>query len=250
MELDKIEVVEDRTAQSRCDVGFLRLRRLILRNRYEDGSASQPYNCDIVTRRQPDAVAIVLYEQDASGEIRVLLRRGIRAPIVLRQEMDHRGRDEPVAKTIYELVAGVLEDEDIGYPGVDHRACEEAREEAGLAIGAADVASLGGSFFPSPGITPEKVYLARCRADLDDRGEAEGDGSVMEEGATAEVFELREAIRMCRRGEIQDAKTEIGLLRLADALGYIPQLGCFVEDLPEPLRSRYDRLGEDAPEYC
>lgn len=251
--LDSIELVTDNTQSSRCDQGFLRVRRLVLRNRYLDGSQSQPYNCDIVERRQVDAVAIVLYDDapDSSGRrrVQVLLRRGIRAPIYLRHQMDNRGRPEPRYSSILEIVAGVLEEQDRGFEGVDQRAVEEASEEAGLRIGRSDISSLGASFFPSPGITPEKVYLAACHTNLHDRHEAEGDGSVMEEGASVEIYELAEAIAMCRNGKIQDAKTEIALLRLADTLGYIPQLDCFVDDLPESLRARYTRLSVDSG-YC
>lgn len=253
MQLDHIDIVTDKTLQSTCHEGFLKLRRLVLQNTYDDGSQSQPYNCDIVERRQVDAVTIALYddvEVDGSKRIKVLLRRGIRAPVYLRKDMEDKKRPEPLYSKIYELVAGVLEDEDLGYEGVDHRAAEEAREEAGLSVENGDIGSLGASFFPSPGITPEKVYIAACKGDLEDRGEAEGDGSVMEEGATVEILDLREAIAMCRNGKIQDAKTEIGLLRLADYLGYIPQLDCFVSDLPEDLRARYSDLSVRETGHC
>ncbi len=38
-----IEIVEDRTPQSTCDKGYLTLRRLTVRNRYGNGSTSEPY---------------------------------------------------------------------------------------------------------------------------------------------------------------------------------------------------------------
>ena len=40
-----------------------------------------------------------------------------------------------------------------------------------------------------------------------------------------------------------DMKTELGLLRLADHLGYLPQLGCFADELPPALAARYTGLG-------
>lgn len=246
MSLKDIEIVDDKSATSRCDQGFLKVRRLILRNHYQDGGQSEAYNCDIVERRQIDAVAIALYKIDGEGadrKIRVLLRRGIRAPIYLRKDNPDKGRPEKLHTSIYELVAGVLEDEDMGLEGVNHRAVEEAREEVGLPVTNEQIQALGAAFFPSPGITPELVYLAAAEANIDERGEAEGDGSVMEEGATAEILDLQDAIAKCRSGEIQDAKTEIGLLRLADLIGYLPQLGLFVDELPEPLRTRFQKLG-------
>jgi hypothetical protein len=82
---------------------------------------------------------------------------------------------------------------------------------------------------------------------LGESGAAAGDGSVMEEAARIVFRELREAIEACRSGEIPDMKTEIALLRLADHLGYLPQLGCFVDELPAEWRARYRRLGVAGP---
>jgi ADP-ribose pyrophosphatase len=48
------------------------------------------------------------------------------------------------------------------------------------------------------------------------------DGSVLEQlGAVIDVS-LRDALAACRNGEIEDAKTEIGLRRLAEILGQRP----------------------------
>ena len=53
----EIEIVEDRTARSRCDEGFLRLKRYRARNRREDGSRSAEYPIDVIDRPTLDAVA-------------------------------------------------------------------------------------------------------------------------------------------------------------------------------------------------
>lgn len=242
--IERIEVTADRTASSRCDEGFLKVRRLRLVNHYRDGTLSPDYPCDIVSRPGTDAVAVVLWHRE-DGNIMTWLRRAPRAPIYLRR---HK-RDElvqPDARSfdaIDELVAGILERDDAGPNGVRRRGAIEAREEAGFQVEPEKVRELGAPFFPSPGVADEKVFLAHVRVDPKDRGAATGDGSVMEEGAELVVRELREAITACRRGEIPDAKTEIGLLRLADAIGYIPQLDVFVGELPANLRAKYARLG-------
>ena len=57
------------------------------------------------------------------------------------------------------------------------------------------------------------------------------------------VLDLTEALAMCRDGRIPDMKTEVGLLRLADSLGYIPQLSCFVDELPVAVQKRYHTPG-------
>ncbi|HEX9290406.1 MAG TPA: hypothetical protein VF904_12865 [Anaeromyxobacteraceae bacterium] len=48
----QIEIVEDRTASSRCDEGFLRLKRFRARNRRSDGTLSPEYPIDVIDRRR------------------------------------------------------------------------------------------------------------------------------------------------------------------------------------------------------
>jgi ADP-ribose pyrophosphatase len=246
--LQKIEVTGDRTAQSRCDEGFLKVKRLRLVNHYEDGSRSREYPCDIVSRPGIDAVAVVLWHRE-ERKVLVHLRRATRAPIYLRR--DKRAQlvhpDDRTYDAIEELVAGVLEPGDAGPDGLVRRGAIEAREEAGFDLPLEKVQLLGGPFFPSPGVADEKVFLAQAEVKPGTAGAIHGDGSVMEEEAEIVVRELKDAIVACRSGEIPDAKTEIGLLRLADAIGYVPQLDLFLDELPADLRARYRGLGIGGP---
>ena len=244
MRLKSIEVVEDRTEQSTCSEGFLSLARLILRNRYEDGSASADYACDVVSRRHTDAVVAVLFEIDGKRRVHVLLRKSPRAPIYLRRFKKLALPDDRDYTEICELVAGLIEPSDAREKdGLRRRAAQEAREEAGLVVSEKSFQALGGATFASPGTTDEKfVYLA-AEARLDQREKAHGDGSVMEECGEILTLELSEAIRLCRDGTIPDLKTEVGLLRLCDHIGYLPQLGCFADELPRELAAGYQRLG-------
>jgi ADP-ribose pyrophosphatase len=242
MKLRGIEIVEDRTATSRCDEGFLRLRRLVVRNVYEEGR-SEPYACDVVSRAATDAVVAVLFER-RGGRVAVLLRESPRAPVYLRRLKALEHPDDREYLTLCEVVAGLLEAEDgPGEDGLRQRAAAEALEEAGCACAPEDFAPLGGPTFASPGTSDEKVFYCAGEVRLAERREPSGDGSVMEEAARLRVLDLREAIEACRRGEVPDMKTELALLRLADHLGYLPQLGCFADELPEALRRRYTRLG-------
>lgn len=245
MDVADIEVVEDRTAQSRCDQGFLRVRRLRVRNRYADGSASAVYDCDIVSRRAIDAVAVVLYET-TGARVRVLLKDGVRPPVYLRRHKDLVREDPRPYLTVTEIAAGVLEPEDTGEDGIERRAAAEAHEECGLTVDPARVRRLGSASFPSPGVTDENVHFRAVQAPLGDAVRPQGDGSIMEEATRTVILDLDEAIARCRRGEIPDMKTEIGLLRLADAIGWLPQFGCFVHDLPPGLRERFRPPGMDA----
>jgi ADP-ribose pyrophosphatase len=244
MQIERIEIVEDRTAGSRCDEGFLRVARLRLRNVYADGSRSEPYPCDVVSRPGSDAVVAVLYEVDGARRVRVLLREGVRAPIYLRRNRRFVHPDPCEYRSIVEVVAGLVEEGDgAGDSGLRRRAAVEAREEAGCEVPVESFAPIGGELFASPGTSDEKVYYCAGPARLDERTRAMGDGSVMEEHGRLVVYELGEAIHACRRGEIPDMKTEVALLRLADHLGYLPQLGCFADELAPELRARYTRLG-------
>ncbi len=244
-----VEVVEDRTASSRCDEGFLRLRRLVLRNVLADGSRSRAYPCDVMSRANVDAVAVVLYETEAAAgragrpQVRVALKTGWRPPVLLRREKRLAQPDSRPWGAILEVVAGVLEEQDAGKGGVERRAAAECEEEAGVVVPPSRIEPLGRESFASPGVTDEKVHFRAARADLARRGPAHGDGSPMEEGQEVVVLPLRDAIAACRDGRIPDMKTEVALLRLADRLGYLPALDRFVDELPPRLRANARALG-------
>jgi len=242
--LRSIEIVEDLTAQSRCDEGFLRLRRLRLRNHYQDGTRSEVYPCDVVSRPGSDAVVAVLYEIDGERRVRVLLRDAPRAPVYLRSAERFVHPDPRVYLSLIELVAGLVEDSDgPGDAGLCRRAAIEAKEEAGVSLRAGQFRVLGGESFASPGTSDEKLRFCCAQTPLSAASAGTGDGSVMEEGACLVALELSDAIEACRSGAIPDLKTELGLLRLADHLGYLPQLRCFIDELPPAVAARYTGLG-------
>ena len=244
MELIEIEIVADRTAWSRCDRGFLRVSRLELRNVYADGSRSAPYPCDVVSRPGSDAVVAVLYERKAHGAVRVLLREAPRAPVYLRRHKRFVHPDPRVYLSIAEVVAGVVEEGDgPGTAGRQLRASREAAEEAGCRIPPERFREIGGETFASPGTSDEKVYYCAGETELGSARDAPGDGSVMEEAGHLVVMDLAAAIEACRSGAIPDMKSEVALLRLADHLGWLPQLGMFAHELPPELERRYRRLG-------
>lgn len=241
--LVSIDVVEDLSSTSRCDEGFLRVARLRLRNAYEDGSHSEPYRCDVVSRPGVDAVVAVLYEVDAQRRVRVLLREAPRAPIYLRRHKRFVHPDPREYTTLVELVAGIVEETDPpGETGLCHRASAESAEEAGIDPPAESFRPLGGETFASPGTSDEKLYFRAAAVALDDARGGDGDGSPMEEGGRVFAMDLADAIAACRSGAIPDMKTEVGLLRLADAIGYLPQLRCFVDELPASLAAQLTPL--------
>lgn len=222
-----IEIVEDRTARSRLDEGFLRLKRLTARNRREDGSASREYPIDVIDRPTLDAVAACLFSRTARG-VEVLTRSGLRPAAYFR-----RGKNPALPEGEYllveELVAGVVEPGEVGLDALRRRASDECAEEAGLAIAPDRFEPLGGPFFMLPGIASEKIHLLVAECTAAERGEvtglfeppalAAGDGSPLEEGALLRWLPLGAAIAACEAGKIEDAKTELAFRRLAARLG-------------------------------
>jgi ADP-ribose pyrophosphatase len=220
-EITAIEIVEDRTASSRCDEGFLRLKRYRARNRRADGTASREYPIDVIDRPTLDAVAVCLYARTSRG-VEVLTRRGLRPAAAFR-----KGKTAVLPEGEYllleEIVAGVVEPGEVGVDALRRRAADEALEEAGIAVPLAAFEPLGAPFFMLPGIASEKIHLVAAEVPRGThRGPFEapqvGDGSPLEEGASLEWRPLEEAIAACERGEIEDAKSEIAFRRLAARL--------------------------------
>jgi ADP-ribose pyrophosphatase len=202
--------------------GFLTIRRLIVRNRREDGSLSPQYLCDMLERPMGlDAVVVAIFTR-ARGPLEVLLRDALRPSLVLGREGG--ASPTPVADgrdriRFPELVAGIIEAEDRGEAGVRHRAALEVAEEAGYQVRAEDVLLLGAGSFPLPGIIAERWWLTAVEVTSpDQQSAADGDGSPMEEGAESRWMPLDAAIAACVSGDIEDAKTELSLRRLKDHL--------------------------------
>jgi ADP-ribose pyrophosphatase len=166
-------------------------------------------------------------------------------PIYLRRDKTFVHPDPREYLSLHEVVAGVVEPSDpAGLEGLRRRAGAEALEEAGVTIDPSDFHPLGGETFASPGVTDEKIYFVAGHLPAGEEATTPtGDGSTMEEWCVLHRFELGRAIEACRTGEIPDMKTEVALLRLADYLGWIPQLRCFRADLPPKWAAQYSALG-------
>jgi ADP-ribose pyrophosphatase len=203
------------------DGGFLAIRRVRLRNRHDDRSESEQYLCDFVWRPVGvDAVVVAVYHRQSDGRVMVLVRDGLRPALALgRAEITPPIPDRRSYLFLTELVAGIIENEDHGEAGVRNRAAIEVHEEAGYRVAADAVVLLGAGTFPSPGAMVEKFWLTAVEiADPEAQEPLGGDGSPMEHGATTRWLELDAAIDACVAGDIEDAKTELGLRRLRDWL--------------------------------
>jgi ADP-ribose pyrophosphatase len=211
-----LEVVEDLTPTARCDEGFLHVRRLKVKNRRADGSASPTYRVDVVDRPRLDAVAVLVWRQGPRGP-EFLTRQNLRPAAYFRRDKVPAVPDGRSHLFCEEIVAGLLEDTDQGEAGLRHRAAEEVLEEAGFRVAADQVVLLGPPFFVAPGILSEKIFLAAVEVTGLSPEVAQGDGSPLEEGG-AVTWRTTEAMRAAfADGTIQDAKTELSLARFEAA---------------------------------
>jgi len=194
---------------------FLSLHRLELENAYADGSVSRPYTYEVVLRRFLDAVALLLTTGEGR-DLLVCLRLCIRPPLLLREGASTPFDESPRAPRLWELPAGLIENDDRGDDGIRARAAAEAFEEVGVRIPEEGFALLPGAPFVSPGVLPERIHFVRAVVPRPDEAAIpQGDGSPIEERAEIAWVPIDEALALCDRGEIEDMKTELGLRRLA-----------------------------------
>lgn len=192
------------------DGGFLALRRLDL-SIVRQGQPSSRVSYDVVHRRALDAAIVVAHHRDA-GAVWIWLRSCIRPPVALRHEAT---REASSSAVLWEVVAGLIE------PGESPRAAavRELAEELGFHVHEDAMRGLGPTTFPAPAMVGERHHFFHVEVDAASRKDPEGDGSPLEAGAEFACVPLSEALAACRRGSLRDAKTELSLRRLADALG-------------------------------
>lgn len=199
--------------------GFLRLCRVTLTNSYDDGSTSAPYDAEFLARPKGlDAVVVVLWRRGARvGMLDVLVREGIRPGVTFgRLDVPLAIPDETTYIRLAEVVAGLVEPTDVGRGGLADRVCAEVLEEAGYRVEPSEVRWLGAPTFASPGVLPEKHHYAAVEISPEAVPmPLAGDGSPFEEGAITYWLTLPEAMARCARGEIVDAKSELGWFRFA-----------------------------------
>lgn len=209
----EIDIVRDESASMRSDEGFVRVRRLVLRNRYEGGEQSREYRYDCAERDAMDAVGIVLVDRDG----RVCLRSSIRPPLALRPTYSvPLPEEEDRDPTLFEIPAGLVEVDEKGEDGLRGCCARETLEEVGIEIGADAFERLGPGFYLTPGVIAEKLHLFVATVDPASAVAPTMDGSPVEEQARVEWVPIEEALAACRDGRIADVKTEVAIRRLAE----------------------------------
>lgn len=212
----EVEVVRE---LRRVDGGFLAIREVELRNRYDDGSTSAPYRYSMVERANLDAVALVLYKRSEQGT-EILLRSQLRPPLAFRDRYELPLPARGTGAVQWEIPAGLVEAGERGEAGLFARASAEALEEAGIALAPERFSLLGPATSLSPGLIAEKLHFVCAELGPDELpGGAAGDGHAVEERSYSVLIPLSEALDAVARGLVHDIKTELGTRRLAERLG-------------------------------
>lgn len=169
---------------------IFRLKEAKLKHERHDGSMS-----DTITRlslERGDAVAIVAHNPVRKT---VLLIEQFRYPAYKPNERDG---------WLLEVPAGMIDPHEDSKEAIRR----EVEEEIGYQV---DRVQHIATFFLSPGGSSERIILYYARIDADDKRAA--GGGLAEEGEDIRTIEMPivEAIRKIATGEIQDAKTIIGI---------------------------------------
>lgn len=211
----RLELIED-IRPPEDERGFMYIRKLRMKARYADGSVSDPFLYFCSDRSRMDAVVVVPHFTSADGVKHVVLRSCLRPPIAARP-MDVRPYPELESLgNLWEVPAGLVEADERTPEGLRSCAARELFEETGYELSPADMQPLGPATFPSAGMIGERHFFFHAVVDPSRRVSPPEDGSALERAARVESVPLEVALEACRRGEIEDAKTEVGLRRLRE----------------------------------
>ncbi len=194
--------------------GFLRVIRRRYLAHYPSGQTSEPFVYDEVGRRALDAAVIAAHFRTSEGVRHVYLRSAVRPPVASRSAF--ATHEAPHTGSLWELPAGLVEPDENRPGGAPQTARRELHEELGFEVDVDRVRALGPSTFPTPGVLAERHFFFEVEVDPTRRGEPVLDGSALEVGAAIVDLPVGEALELCRRGIIEDSKTELGLRRLAE----------------------------------
>ena len=194
---------------------WLRLRRPLLVAHGAHGD-SEPFTYDIAERELLDAVVVVPHFRGADGRRHVFLRSAIRPPVALRDPAVWPVPERPTLGLLWEVVAGLLEPDERSSEGLRRCAARELHEELGAELSPEQMLPLGPSAFPSPGVIGERHFFFHAEVDPARLVPPPEDGSVLERDAAIVSLSLEDALAAVRAGDVEDAKTELALRRLAE----------------------------------
>jgi ADP-ribose pyrophosphatase len=197
---------------------FLEVQRETFRIRYASGELSEPFVYDTVARSRLDAVIVAAHFRAADGRRHVYLRSALRPPVATRPLEARPVPERADLGSLWELPAGLVEEDERSPEGLAACAARELREELGFEVAPARLAPLGPSAFPAPGMIGERHFYFHVEVDPAARAVPSEDGSPLERHAAVLSAPLDELIDVARSGGLEDVKTELALRRLHDVL--------------------------------
>jgi ADP-ribose pyrophosphatase len=197
---------------------YLFVRRLDLVARFDAKTDSETFRYDAVSRPALDAVVVAAHHRDRNGRHHVLLRSALRPPVVFRPREAWPVPERASLGHLWEVPAGLVEPHERSEAGLRSCAARELFEEVGAKVALSDLVVLGPPTFPAPGVIGERHFYFRAPIDPRALIAPTEDGSVLERRAVIVDVTLDHALELVRAGEIEDAKTELALRRLAEAL--------------------------------
>lgn len=207
----KTEVLSQKSIKS----SFLSIEEINARFHYPDGSTAE-MQINALGRKLQDAVVIIPYQYDFSFNVEVYLRSALRPPLAVKDYNAVQRPESPDIGNLWELPAGLVDADELGASGLIKAAARELYEETGFNIPEWKIEPLGHRVFSSPGFSAERLYFFAVHLDYNEpQGKPIEDGSPLEKGGIVESFPLKDLLD---NENIYDAKTEIGLWRLARKL--------------------------------
>lgn len=195
---------------------FLTLRREVFRLEYEGGEVSETFVYDTVHRTRLDAVVIAAHFRGADGRLHVFVRSALRPPVATRPLEARPFPERADLGSLWELPAGLVEEDERTPEGVRACAARELHEELGFQVDPASLSPLGPSSFPAPGMVGERHFYFHVAVDPAARAAPHEDGSPLERHAAITSAPAEDLLDLARSGGLEDAKTELALRRLLE----------------------------------